>query len=67
MSTKIRCPRCKKVGCVNYDTRETTFNRIRRRKICNHCGYRYVTYEVYIPDGADVKDYWKMFKREMNE
>lgn len=41
----IVCPHC---GCRHFHTTHTEplrDGRIRRRKVCRHCGYRVVTYE----------------------
>jgi hypothetical protein len=41
----IVCPHC---GCCHFYTTHTEplrDGRIRRRKVCRHCGYRVVTYE----------------------
>lgn len=58
----MKCPNCSSINCTNIETRNAPINRIRRRKECNECGSRFTTYEVYIPDGEDVRDYWMMFK-----
>ncbi|GAB6188214.1 hypothetical protein [Thermopirellula anaerolimosa] len=42
----IACPRC---GCCHFRTTHTEplpSGRIRRRKVCRHCGRRMVTYEI---------------------
>jgi len=42
----IVCPRC---GCCHFRTTHTEplpSGRIRRRKVCRHCGRRMVTYEL---------------------
>lgn len=42
----IACPRC---GCCHLRTTHTEplpSGRIRRRKVCRHCGRRMVTYEL---------------------
>ncbi|GIX04617.1 MAG: hypothetical protein KatS3mg114_0486 [Planctomycetaceae bacterium] len=42
----IECPRC---GCRHFFTTHTEplrDGRIRRRKMCRHCGRRIVTYEA---------------------
>lgn len=42
----IACPRC---GCCHLRTTHTEplrNGRIRRRKVCRHCGRRMVTYEL---------------------
>ena len=44
----IVCPRC---GCCHFHTTRTEplpNGRIRRRKVCRHCEYRMVTYELPI-------------------
>ncbi len=41
----IRCPRC---GCRHFKTSHTEplrDGRIRRRKVCRHCGHKVVTFE----------------------
>lgn len=42
----IRCPHC---GCRHFKTTHTEplrDGRIRRRKVCRHCGWRIVTFEA---------------------
>lgn len=41
----LRCPIC---GCAHFYTTHTEriANKIRRRKVCRHCGHKVVTYEV---------------------
>ncbi len=42
----IACPRC---GCCHFRTTHTEplqSGRIRRRKVCRHCGHKVVTYEL---------------------
>jgi len=42
----IRCPRC---GCRHFKTTNTEplrDGRIRRRKLCRHCGRKVVTFEA---------------------
>ncbi len=42
----IACPRC---GCCHFRTTHTEplpSGRIRRRKVCRHCGKKVVTYEI---------------------
>lgn len=39
------CPECDHPYTYTIDTRITRTNRVRRRRLCNKCGYRYTTYE----------------------
>lgn len=44
----IRCPRC---GCRHFYTTNTEplrDGRIRRRKVCRHCGRKVVTFETIL-------------------
>ncbi len=41
----MRCPKCGGDTAV-IDSRLTTYNRIRRRRKCKECGYRFSTLEV---------------------
>lgn len=59
----IKCPRCESTQCRNYDTRETSNNRVRRRKECLICGYRFTTYEAYI-EGMTPKEKRMAFSRK---
>ena len=57
----LKCPNCGKCDVTNIETRDAPVNRVRRRKSCNKCGYRFTTYEVYIPDDEDPKEHWMDF------
>ena len=46
----IKCPRCGSTNTKATNTRESTCNRIRRRKRCEDCGNMFTTYEVVIDD-----------------
>lgn len=46
----IACPNCKEMINGNKETRNTSDGRVKRRRICPLCGYRFTTYEVYIED-----------------
>lgn len=43
------CPACGKPRSICTDSRPTSENRIRRRRECGNCGYRWTTFEV-LPD-----------------
>ena len=56
------CPSCKKQRLKITDTRETKFNDIatvRRRKLCEDCGFIFTTYEI--PDAILNSD--KLFQK----
>lgn len=40
------CPKCNTDDLVVKDTRTTSDNHIRRRRVCRQCGYRFTTYEI---------------------
>lgn len=46
----IKCPNCGATNTIALDTRNCELNRIRRRKRCRECGYRFITYEVILDD-----------------
>ena len=46
----IKCPNCKSQNCKSLETRQTESGRIRRRKECYSCGYKFTTYEVVMTD-----------------
>jgi transcriptional regulator NrdR family protein len=51
----IRCPRC---GCRHFYTTHTEplrDGRIRRRKVCRHCGRKVVTFEA-VPTSSRGRD-----------
>ncbi len=41
----IRCPRCECCHFYTTHTEPLADGRIRRRKVCRHCGHKMVTYE----------------------
>ena len=49
----IKCPKCGSLQTTALYTKETNNGRIRRRKICEDCGIRFTTYEVYIAEMTD--------------
>ena len=44
----MKCPYCGSTYTERIDSRDTTDNRIRRRRVCHSCNQRFTTYEVYI-------------------
>ena len=54
--SSMKCPNCGKQKIWNLDTEETSDGRVRRRKHCKVCGYRFTTYESYIPDDIPVEE-----------
>ena len=46
----IKCPNCGHNYTLSIGTRMSTRNRVKRRKECQTCGYRFTTYEVYEGD-----------------
>ena len=46
----IKCPKCGLKRTLNLHTDVTSNNRVRRRRKCADCGYRFTTYEVYEED-----------------
>ena len=59
----FKCPKCGEIDVGITEARDTPVNRVRRRRVCRKCGYRFTTYEVYIPDGDDPREHWKEFMR----
>ena len=47
----MKCPNCGSSQLTNTCTRDSTFNRVRRRRLCLDCNYKFTTYEVYSEDG----------------
>lgn len=51
----MKCPRCSGNDDRVSDTREVNGGlAIRRRRVCNRCGFRFSTYEEINPDGVVV-------------
>lgn len=49
ISEEMKCPKCESKTKV-MDSRLIEFNRVRRRRRCKECGYRFSTLEVNIED-----------------
>lgn len=43
------CPRCKKADLSVIDSRDADIDSIRRRRMCDHCQFRFTTYERIEP------------------
>lgn len=55
MSTAIACPECSKMHTTVIDSRPYECGGIRRRRVCNACGYRFTTLEEVF-EGAALVD-----------
>ena len=46
----MKCPNCGADNNYTSNSRERG-DRVWRRRLCNNCGLRFTTYEVYVPSG----------------
>lgn len=46
----MKCPYCGGIKNMALQTIDTQSGRVRRRRLCESCGERFTTYEVYVED-----------------
>lgn len=57
------CPKCKADALSVVDSRPVAKNQVRRRRVCQRCGYKFTTYEITAKDKAKYEYYERQFKQ----
>lgn len=52
----MRCPYCGGIKNKALQTVDTQCGRVRRRRLCESCGERFTTYEVYVEEIEKQKE-----------